>query len=109
MYYLLANPNRNNLCQNILHELNNRSSAVAHKDAHRIDVNTPYGPRQTGNACRKGGHRRPSQVLLLAMVNRLKRASISYPPPGLDFNHMDVAVLLGDDIQLSVACLLYTS
>src|SRR5450756_2341184 len=42
-------------------------------------------------------------MLLLAMVNRLKRASISYPPPGLDFNHMDVAVLLGDDIQLSVA------
>src|SRR5664279_2884675 len=91
------------LRENVFHELNNRSSAVAHKDAHCIDVNTPDGARQTGNACRQSCHGRPSQMFLLAMINCLKRASISCPSPRLDFNHMDVAVLLGDDIQLAVA------
>src|SRR5664279_2794581 len=90
------------LRENVFHELNNRSSAVAHEDAHRIDVNTPDGARQTGNACRQSCHGRPSQMLLLTMVDRLKRASISCPSPRLDFNHMDVAALLGDDIQLPV-------
>ncbi len=90
------------LRENVLHELNNRSSAITHEDAHCINVNTPYGSRQTGDSRRKRGHGRPSQMLLLAMVNCLKRASISCPPPRLDFNHMDVAVLLGDDIQLPV-------
>jgi len=42
-------------------------------------------------------------MFLFATIYGLKRASICYPPPRLDFNHMNVAVLLGDDIQLSVA------
>ena len=91
------------LRENILQEFDTRRGCIIQENAHRIDVNAPDGARQTGNACRQSCHGRPSQMLLLAMVDRLKWASISSPPPRLDFNHMDVTILLGDDIQLSVA------
>ena len=91
------------LRENVLQELDTRYGCIAHQDAQRIDVNASCGPRQTRDSRRKRGHGRPSQMFLLATVNRLKRASISSPSPRFDFNYMDVAVLFCDDIQLPVA------